>query len=310
MRVSNTYSKRFADLFPKYAYSKVTYPKSELGTDLQHVAWCIASGMKTRIYFVHQNGYDTHFNQFSKDLKYADGHAKYLRDLGEAVYPFQRDLEALGVADKVVTMTYSEFGRRVQENGDWASGTDHGSVAPHFVIGSSVNGELYGHHPDLANLDKNGDQLIEYEFRKYYAAVLGDWFGVSEELRTNILSPGSVQPPWDIAFDVNGSGEKKHIISTPQKGVRGAMRPSIEASLYPNPAVSETVLTFRPERETETLVDIFDNSGKHYGSVAKRKFSLEAHQLRIDTQSLPSGSYYLRIISGGAAQTLKLAVVR
>jgi hypothetical protein len=88
------------------------------------------------------------------------------------------------------------------------------------------------------------------------------------------------------------------------------IRPSIEASLYPNPAINETVLTLRPEREAETLVDIFDNSGKHYGSVAKTRFSLEAHQLRIDTKSLPTGNYYLRIISGGAAQTLKLSVVR
>ncbi len=88
------------------------------------------------------------------------------------------------------------------------------------------------------------------------------------------------------------------------------MRPSIEASLYPNPAINETVLTIRPEKEAETLVDIFDNSGKHYGSVAKKRFSLEAHQVHIDTKSLPTGSYYLRIICGGAAQTLKLAVVR
>lgn len=88
------------------------------------------------------------------------------------------------------------------------------------------------------------------------------------------------------------------------------MRPSIEASLYPNPGTSETVQTIQPEKEVETLIDIFNNSGKHYGSLAKKRFSLEAHQLHIDTKSLPTGSYYLRIISGGAAQTLKLAVVR
>jgi uncharacterized protein (DUF1501 family) len=310
LRVSNNYSKRFSDLFPKYAYSKVTYPSSELARDLQHVAWCIASGMKTRVYFVHQNGYDTHFNQFSKDPNYHNGHAKYLRDLGEALYPFQRDLEALGIADRVITMTYSEFGRRVQENGDWASGTDHGSAAPHFIIGTNVNGELYGHHPDLENLDANGDPSIEYEFRQYYGAVLGDWFGVDEELRTNILSPGRPHAPWDITFDVNGTKEKKHIIELKQKGVQQTMKPSIEASLYPNPAMSETTLTLRPERETETMIDIFDNTGKHFGSVARKKLSVEAHQMSIDTKLLPTGSYYIRIISGGAVQTLKLAVVR
>jgi uncharacterized protein (DUF1501 family) len=309
MRVSNTYSKRFAELFPKYAVSKVTYPDTDVAHDLQHVAWCIASGMKTRIYFVHHIGYDTHFNQFSKSPDNQDSHGRKLRDLGQALYPFQRDLEALGVAHKVVTMTYSEFGRRVQENGDWASGTDHGSVAPHFVIGTNVNGDLYGHHPNLAQLDKNGDPFVEYQFRQYYAAVLGDWFGVDEDLRTSILSPGRTHAPWDITFDVNGSTEKKHIINTPQKGVQ-AMRPSIEASLYPNPAINETVLTIRPEKEAETLVDIFDNAGKHYGSLAKKRFSLEAHQLRIDTRLLPTGSYYLRIICGGAAQNLRLTVVR
>lgn len=309
MRVSNTYSKRFSTLFPKYAASKVDYPSTEFASDLQRVAWCIASGLKTRVYFVTHLGYDTHFNQFSKDPSIVNSHALKLRELGQALNSFQRDLEALGVDERVITMTYSEFGRRIKENGDWASGTDHGSVAPQFVIGKNVNGNLYGHHPDLKNLDKNGDPFVEYEFRQYYAAILADWFGVDNQMRMNVLCPSGDHEPWDITFDINGHNEKGHIINTPTSR-REPMRPTIEASLYPNPATTETALTFHPSKSAETLIDIFDANGKHYFSVAKRVFTSQAHHIVIDTHVLPSGSYYVRLVSGGAVQTLKLVVVR
>src|SRR5579883_898563 len=114
--------------------NKVTYPTSNLATQLASIAQLIASGFQTKIYLVTQGSYDTHSNELN-----AQG--QLLTDLSAAVAAFQQDIEAFGVADQVAIMTYSEFGRRPKENG---SGTDHGTAAPHFVIGTQVKGMVYG----------------------------------------------------------------------------------------------------------------------------------------------------------------------
>src|SRR5205085_5413357 len=101
-----------------------------------------ASGFSTKIYLVTQPGYDTHANQIT-------GHSALLSELDQCVTAFQNDIEALGIADNVAVMTYSEFGRRPAENG---SGTDHGTAAPLFVFGTQVIGKTYGHDPYLSNL--------------------------------------------------------------------------------------------------------------------------------------------------------------
>src|SRR2546421_4481401 len=135
--------------------------------------------MKTKVYFVQISGFDTHINQNSKDT--SAGQGALLLQLGQAIAAFQADLEAFGIADRVIGMTYSEFGRRVNENG--SSGTDHGTCAPQFVFGSQVNGEVYSTNPDLGTLDSNADLIMKIDFRQMYASVLGDWFGASDAMR-------------------------------------------------------------------------------------------------------------------------------
>ncbi len=155
---SDIYGKRIKEKFPagESPRNNVVYPAGNpLAQQLKKVAWCIAKGMTTKVYFTAQYGYDTHVNQNSKDNQ--AGHGRLMFELAEAISLFQEDLEKFGVADRVIGMTYSEFGRRVNENG--SSGTDHGTCAPQFVFGTNVNGELYGHNPDLANLDMYVDLI-------------------------------------------------------------------------------------------------------------------------------------------------------
>ncbi|MBX3394405.1 MAG: DUF1501 domain-containing protein [Phycisphaerae bacterium] len=139
----------------------------ELGQKLEMVKRMIAAGLDARVYYVSMGGFDTHAQQ-------AGRHQTLITQLGEALKDFTLSLKADGLLDRVTIMTFSEFGRRVAENG--SQGTDHGAAAPLFIVGSSVRPGLHGEHPSLepADLDA-GDLKWQVDFRSIYTAVLSDW---------------------------------------------------------------------------------------------------------------------------------------
>ena len=149
----------------KKTQSPVSYPGTKLADSLNLVARMIAGGMPTRVYYVSQGGYDTHSGQ-------KDAHAKLMGDLGGALAAFCADLKAQGNFDRVLTMTFSEFGRRVAENA--SRGTDHGAAAPMFLIGGNVQPGLHGRAPSLLDLHK-GDLIHTVDFRNVYATILDKW---------------------------------------------------------------------------------------------------------------------------------------
>jgi uncharacterized protein (DUF1501 family) len=149
----------------------IVYPDgNSLAGALRQVAQIVAADLGTRIFYVAMGGFDTHTAQ-SYD------HADLLATLSEALDPFYRDMVRLGKADNVLIMTWSEFGRKVKQNAD--IGTDHGAAAPQFVIGGSVNGGIYGVHPNLTDLYDEDDMKHSIDFRSVYATILEQWFGVS-----------------------------------------------------------------------------------------------------------------------------------
>lgn len=141
------------------------YPAAPFAASLRNVAALIAARMPTRVYFVSLGGFDTHTNQLTQ-------HSNLLTQLSEGLAAFQRDLEEKKLADQVTTMTFSEFGRRPNENE--SRGTDHGTAAPLFVLGSRVKGGLHGTPPSL-ELAKNQDLQFSTDFRRVYATVLDRW---------------------------------------------------------------------------------------------------------------------------------------
>ncbi len=140
---------------------------SGLTQNLQLVAGLIARGFGTRIFYVSLEGFDTHANQ-------GPGHANLLSDLADAVTGFFQTLKAGGHDGRVRLMTFSEFGRRVRENG--SRGTDHGAASCLFVAGPSVKGGVVGRHPSLADLDDD-DLKFHTDFRRIYASLLDGWLG-------------------------------------------------------------------------------------------------------------------------------------
>lgn len=151
--------------------SAVSYPGGNLANSLSLVARLIGGGMPTRVYYVGQGGYDTHGNQLGT-------HQRLLGELDAALGAFCADLKAQGNFGRVTLMTFSEFGRRVAENG--SGGTDHGAAAPLFVMGGSVKPGRYGKAPTLGTL-KDGDLVHSVDFRSVYATVLENWLRAPSE---------------------------------------------------------------------------------------------------------------------------------
>ncbi len=148
--------------------SSVTYPTSNFAKGLQVLAEVIVQGLGLRVGYVTLGGFDTHGEQ-------SDTHTKLLTDLADGLAAFYADLTAHNAADNVVVMTWSEFGRRVEENA--SQGTDHGTAAPLFVLGNSVQGGVYGEPPDVSKLDNYGNLIYTTDFRSVYATVLDRWLG-------------------------------------------------------------------------------------------------------------------------------------
>ena len=145
------------------------FPGSGLGEKLRVVSRLILAGVRTRVYYVSLDGFDTHANQ-------PQAHAGLLRQWSEALGAFTKRMQAAGQQDRVLVVTFSEFGRRVAENA--SHGTDHGAAAPMFFAGPKLPKLLHGTPPDLGNLD-DGDLKFEIDFRSVYASVLESWLGTS-----------------------------------------------------------------------------------------------------------------------------------
>jgi len=148
--------------------TNANYPKDDFGNRMKLAAQIIGSNLNPKIVYVQLGGFDTHSDQKGQQ-------AALLQDLSDGIAAFYQDMSDQGRANDTLIMTFSEFGRRVQENGN--RGTDHGTAEPLFVVGGKVSSSLYGTTPSLTDLDQ-GDIKYGIDFRQLYASVLDDWLGV------------------------------------------------------------------------------------------------------------------------------------
>jgi uncharacterized protein (DUF1501 family) len=165
--------------------SPVPYPEDPLAVKLAGLAGMIDAGLPLRCVSLQGTaGYDTHAGQ-------AQSFAPSFRAVADSLLAFQRDLEARGLADRVLVQVWSEFGRRPMENG--SGGTDHGAGGVAFVIGSAASGTMVGEFPGLAQLDQLSNLRSTSDFRGFYCALLEQWLGV--DAGPIIPDAGSVDRP-------------------------------------------------------------------------------------------------------------------
>jgi uncharacterized protein (DUF1501 family) len=161
--------------------SPVIYPKTSIGQSLRGVAQVKFADLGTRVFYTAHNGFDTHGTQLAV-------HAQLWREVSEAIAAFFADLRAHDAADDVIMLLWSEFGRRVRDNG---SGTDHGAGGIAFVFGEAVKGGMYGEYPSLRDGDLTlGNLAYTNDFRSTYSTILERWF----EVEAKPIANGTFEP--------------------------------------------------------------------------------------------------------------------
>ncbi|MFI1771723.1 DUF1501 domain-containing protein [Thalassobellus citreus] len=175
--LSNTYAESISKAF-NTGKNDVSYPDSDLSNQLKTVARLISGDLGSKVYMVRISGFDTHNAQVQGSGEVIGKHHELLTDLSESMEAFMNDLDSQNLADDVVGLTFSEFGRKASENGNL--GTDHGEIAPMFVFGKPVAGGVSGTNPDLNEAtDSNNYQIqtAQYDYRQTFATLLQNFLG-------------------------------------------------------------------------------------------------------------------------------------
>lgn len=280
----------------KAASSSVSYPNTDIAGKLRVVSKLISGGLQTQVFLVSwaNNNFDTHANQVNTNDPTVGTHANLLGELSEAVAAFMAEMKELGFDDRVAGMTFSEFGRRVHENGSY--GTDHGTAAPLFVFGTKVNGAVYGSDPDLDNLDPIGDMLVQHDYRDVYASVLLQWFGQPNTTAADILYhdfQSTALPLFNVPVSV-------------RDGVAGSEDLGF-ASIAPNPASDDVLVRVKVSAYADATLEVRDVRGRVlFGEPIDTLSGI----VRLNVTNLSVGAYVLTLRYGSASTSTLLHVQR
>ncbi|MCB2203763.1 DUF1501 domain-containing protein [bacterium] len=290
---ANQYAKPVRDAANMVENHDVYTTGNDVAERLKIIARLIAGGLDTPIYVISQRGYDTHAQQ---DSGTTPKHSGLLGRMSDAIKSFFDDLKAFGMDDRVMLMTISEFGRRVEANG--TAGTDHGTAQPMFFVGPEVNGGVYGNNPDLSDLDRNGDLKHQYDFKQMYASVLRQWFGVMESSTALILK---------------GEWETLPLFSQAPVGVSNNGLPAgfaLEQN-YPNPFTRSAGTSIRFSTPGgQTRLNVYNLQGKLVKTLVDGSMTPGTHEVRFNPSSLSSGTYLYRLESARAVETRSMVLVR
>lgn len=206
---TNAYGGRISEVYNGGNNSTTVYPNSHLGGQLKTVARLLNGGSKTKLFLVHKTGFDTHANQVQSGNTSLGSHADLLTDVFDSIKAFTEDLTNLGLEQNVLTATFSEFGRRITQNG--SLGTDHGNFAPVFLFGSGAAPGVRGTNINIdpTTLDVAGNlpaSALQHDYRSIWKTLLQDWLAAGDDVLNGasfgdynkiggLVTPGLVVPP-------------------------------------------------------------------------------------------------------------------
>jgi len=289
MEVTATnYASRISAVF-NAGTNNVSYPSYDLANQLKTVAKMLSGGSKTKLFLLRIDGFDNHANQVeSQERSHMGKHADLLLQLSKSIKAFQDDLESLGIAQNVVTTTFTEFGRKPIENAN--KGTDHGNLGPMFVIGTGVTPGFTGSHLSLDSFTLGGNvdhfhlnTQMQHDYRQVYAAIIGDFLGAS--------SLNIIETEFD-AYDQN----RLNLISSPilnnpyEKSTH-----STSLVVAPNPVVNDTMIQFSSPMWMRGQLQIHDLQGRIVQELIA-DFSSGTNQIPLHLSHLSKGLYVLTVL--------------
>jgi len=300
---SNTYADRLKEVFDNGSNAaSVTYPETyplsanrtgnPLTPQLRLIARMLSGGSQTKIFLARIGGFDTHGGQVESYDPTLGNHAALLYHISAAVEAFQRDLQAQGLEDRVVTCTFSEFGRRAASNASY--GTDHGNAAPMFLFGKGVKPGIVGTNPDLNSLQNNNIPM-QIDYRQVFTTILQDWMGASDEAIADTLFDEFLDKKLDLFNSVITSTNDDFL----------AKRFKLH-SVYPNPVQGQTTFSYYINNSVDVQMDLYDSSGRFIRNLINEKQRIGEHQVSIDLSDLNPGTYVYKIKAGPLNTAKKL----
>ncbi|MBK8450776.1 MAG: DUF1501 domain-containing protein [Saprospiraceae bacterium] len=305
IRTIGRQSKSFADAILN-AYFKGTnlaqYPTGNyLADTLKVIARVIKGGLKSRLYLVSLYGFDTHSDQVVVGNKTSGVHATLLQYLSEAVLSFQRDLEAMSLDERVLGMTFSEFGRRIKDNmsgANGAGGTDHGAAAPLFLFGKNVQAGIVGSNPFIPNSVNENDNLpMQYDFRSVYTSVLQDWFCVKDPALTDIMLRNYQSLPI----------VKKSNCTTAIADLDN-LNDLLKLETSSNPMTDRVSISIST-LDGYAFLQLINPLGTIIKTIFKGKLKTGNYSYDLENENYPPGNYYLRLQQGSAQKTMPLMIM-
>lgn len=268
-------------------------PNNPIAVQLRYVAQMISGGLKSKVYILNINGFDTHDAQVIASDHATGTHADLLKTLSDAVHAFQDDLQLLGLENRVAGMTFSEFGRQIASNA--SLGTDHGDAAPLFLFGTCINAGIIGPNPTITNQVVNQEGIaMQIDFRDVYASILKDWFEV---------------PTTEIQALFEHTVTYYQVLGACNVGIEEEEFEQNKIMLFPNPAVSNTTIRFIAENEW-VKIELFDFNGRSISTVYDGNLPQGTHTIPFEIGQLSPGQYFVTVNKDSGTQTVKLVKIK
>ncbi|TSJ42464.1 DUF1501 domain-containing protein [Fluviicola chungangensis] len=292
-RQSNNYAERLRDVYDAGTNSGTVYPdlypyiapsgslNNPLAPQLKIISRLISGGIGTKIFLCRIGGFDTHANQVINNNTTMGSHAALMYHISSAVKAFYDDLTNLGLADRVLTMTFSEFGRRVASNASY--GTDHGNAAPMLVYGTCLNPGVYGDNPDLQNL-QNGNIPLQHDYRQVFTSVVKDWFGAPDAAIEH------------VKFE-NFVANRVDYVACKELSVTELFKENLWLKCYPNPTNSGISISYILKKETKVHIEVKDISGRTIGNIPDAPTVPGEHVLEFNLSRYADGTYFVTLIA-------------
>ncbi|AJR03660.1 DUF1501 domain-containing protein [Siansivirga zeaxanthinifaciens] len=302
--LSNQYAQSISNAFNS-GQNDISYPNTDIANQLKTVARLISGDLQTKIYMVRLGGFDTHNAQVQATGDVTGKHYDLLTQLSQAIESFMNDLKSQNIAEDVVGLTFSEFGRKAGENG--SLGTDHGEIAPMFVFGEPVYGGVSGINPNLTEATSSNNyqiQTVQYDYRQTFATLLQDFLGApntiidgtffnhtTNESFTDLKISDLIKEPYAVTASCLGSLNTDDPTNSEKKWI-----------LYPNPF--NNVLHLSLEDDTHSVnYKVYNTSGNLlFNKTEPTTFG----KLSMNLSNLSSGVYIIEITTGGKKEIHKV----
>lgn len=303
--LSNQYAQAISNSFNN-GKNDVEYPNTDISNQLKTVAKLISGDLETKIYMVRISGFDTHNAQVQGEGDVTGKHFDLLTKISEGINAFFKDLKQQNLSEDVVGLTFSEFGRKAAENGNF--GTDHGQIAPMFVFGEPISGGVSGINPDLSEATgDNNYQLktVQHDYRQTIGTLLQDFIGASDSIIDETFFNHSINESF-TKLKINELVKDSFIIS---ENCRNGIDDTVETpsdekewQVFPNP-FRDTIYLSNIEDQNEVEYEIFSFSGVF---IQHKKVTMNDDKLPLSLKNLSSGAYLLKIKVGDKKETHKI----